>query len=257
LRHRTDVSDSHPVSSHPVSPVRPIAVSAACPSPDPCTVTHADPVPPPFARTMLVSVLTSYETCCDIMLPLAAIVMEANSVLPALIRVSLHASDVYDSHSLASHAVTPSPALGVHPSTMPSPSMVNVLLALDVRAWLETCTRDNSGPPYVKLSVSDPALSCSVATKLNAVDTPEGDLLTTLVPDTHTVLSHAVNPKRAFPVYVDMSPSIVPVPVKISPPPGYKFTAIFNPPTEDKDTRSTLSALLVDPICTPDVTETP
>ena len=156
--HRTDVPDSHSVPSHPVSPTRPITVKAVVPSPAPCTVTQADPVPPPFVRTMRVSVPTSYDTCCDIMPPLAAIVMEAANVPPALIRVSLHAKDVYDSHSLASHAVTPSPALDVHPSTMPSPSKVNLLLALDVMARLETCARDNSGPPYVKPSVSDPAL---------------------------------------------------------------------------------------------------
>jgi len=45
-RHRTDVSDSHSVPSHPVCPMRPSAVNATSPRPDPCTVTDADPVPP-------------------------------------------------------------------------------------------------------------------------------------------------------------------------------------------------------------------
>ena len=34
-RHRTEVSDSHSVPSHPVCPPRPIAVGPARPSPDP------------------------------------------------------------------------------------------------------------------------------------------------------------------------------------------------------------------------------
>ena len=37
-KHRTDVSDSHSVPSHPVWPDRTIAVSIASPRPAPCTV---------------------------------------------------------------------------------------------------------------------------------------------------------------------------------------------------------------------------
>ena len=44
-RHRTDVSDSHSVPSHPVSPDRTIAVKPTSPMLAPCTVTDADPVP--------------------------------------------------------------------------------------------------------------------------------------------------------------------------------------------------------------------
>jgi hypothetical protein len=43
--HRTDVSDSHPVPSHPVCPVRTITVYPRAPKPAPCTVTDVDPVP--------------------------------------------------------------------------------------------------------------------------------------------------------------------------------------------------------------------
>merc|ERR1712091_365320 len=47
-KHRTDVSDSHSVPSHPVAPDRTIDVYATSPRLPPCTVTDADPVPPRF-----------------------------------------------------------------------------------------------------------------------------------------------------------------------------------------------------------------
>ena len=47
-KHRTDVSDSHSVPSHPVAPDRTIDVYATCPRLPPCTVTDPDPVPPRF-----------------------------------------------------------------------------------------------------------------------------------------------------------------------------------------------------------------
>ena len=44
-KHRTDVSDSHSVPSHPVAPDRTIDVYATSPRLPPCTVTDPDPVP--------------------------------------------------------------------------------------------------------------------------------------------------------------------------------------------------------------------
>ena len=54
-RHRTDVSDSHSVPSHPVCPDRTIAVIPTSPRLDPCTVTDADPVPALFALRVMLS----------------------------------------------------------------------------------------------------------------------------------------------------------------------------------------------------------
>ena len=54
--HRTDVSDSHSVPSHPVCPSRPIAVYATSPRLAPCTVTDADPVPARLGRLKLLMV---------------------------------------------------------------------------------------------------------------------------------------------------------------------------------------------------------
>ena len=83
--------------------------------------------------------LTSYDACWDITLRLAPIVIEAGSVLPVMTRVSLHAIDVYDVHSLASQAVTPNPALcDKCDFKRPAPSMVSMLLVLIVAGWLDT-----------------------------------------------------------------------------------------------------------------------
>ncbi len=258
VMHRTDVSDSHSVPSHPVCPPRPIAVSPTSPSPDPCTVTDADPVTAPLARTILVIVLASYDTCSDMMLRLAPIVMEAGNVLPVVTRVSLHARDVYDIHSLASQAVLPNPAICVQLDFMkPCPSMVNVAFALIVTGWLDTYTCDNTARSYDKTSVRDPPLSPRVATNAYEVDKPRGVLLNILVPDTHIELSHAVNPKRAPPVNVGISSSIEPVTVTISPPAGNRFTVVFIRRTDEIDTRSELSETLIDPPLKPSVTEMP
>ena len=49
-RHATDVSDTHPLASHPVIPDRPPALYPAVPSPLPTTVTDTLPVLTPFDR---------------------------------------------------------------------------------------------------------------------------------------------------------------------------------------------------------------
>ena len=256
--HRTDVSDCHSVPSHPVCPPRPITVITASPSPDPCTVTDADPVPAPFACTILDIELSSYDTCSDMTLRLAPMVMEAGNVLPVVKRVSLHARDVYDIHSLASQAVFPNPAICVQLDFMkPCPSMVSVVVALIVMGWLDMDTCDNTARSYDKASVKDPPCSWRVAMNAYDVEMPCGVLLNILVPDTHTELSHAVNPKRVPPEYVDISPSIEPVTVKISSPAGNRFTVVFTRRTIEIDTASELNTILLDPTLEPRVTKTP
>ena len=80
-------------------------------------------------------------------------------------RVSLHARDVYDIHSLASQAVSPNPAICVQLDFMkPCPSMVNVAFTLIVTGWLDTYTCDNTARSYDRTSVRDPPLSPRVAT---------------------------------------------------------------------------------------------
>ena len=59
--HRTDVSDSHSVPSHPVCPSRAIAVYATSPRLAPCTVTDADPVPARLYPRLTLTAPTSTE----------------------------------------------------------------------------------------------------------------------------------------------------------------------------------------------------
>ena len=61
-RHRTDVSDSHSVPSHPVCPDRTIAVTAVSPTPAPCTVTDADPVPARLYPSITLSLPVSMDS---------------------------------------------------------------------------------------------------------------------------------------------------------------------------------------------------
>ncbi len=61
--HRIDVSDSHPVASHPLCPTRPRPVYPPSPSPPPCTVTLDDPVDPAvFDRRTELTTLPSADT---------------------------------------------------------------------------------------------------------------------------------------------------------------------------------------------------
>jgi hypothetical protein len=61
-RQRTLVSDSHPVPSHPVCPLRPMAVKAASPRPAPCTVTDIDPDAALLARLVVLVSTASIDT---------------------------------------------------------------------------------------------------------------------------------------------------------------------------------------------------
>ena len=59
--HRTDVSDSHVVRSHAVSPTRRLPVYVVSPMFDPCTVTLADPVLRWFVGLITLNDATSTE----------------------------------------------------------------------------------------------------------------------------------------------------------------------------------------------------
>ena len=82
-RHRTDVSDSHSVPSHPVCPDRTIAVCATSPRPAPCTVTDPDPVPALFSRRITLIDPTSTEYPSDILPDRSPAVIVTRRVPPA------------------------------------------------------------------------------------------------------------------------------------------------------------------------------
>ena len=60
--HRTDVSDSHPVCSHPVLIIRTRPVYPASPTLEPCTVKLTDPVAARFLLIMLLNPLAAIDS---------------------------------------------------------------------------------------------------------------------------------------------------------------------------------------------------
>ncbi len=114
---------------------------------------------------------------------------------------------------------------------------------------------DNTARSYDKASVRDPALSPSVTTNVNDVETPKGALPNMLVLDTHRELSHVVKPNRVPPEYVDMSSSIEPVNVTNWLPAVNRFNTVSIRCTEDEGARSELNAILIDAPIEPSVTE--
>ena len=123
-RHRTDDSDSHSVPSHPVSPIRPIAVSDTSPSPAPCTVTDADPVPARLPRLIMLVPVMSNEYAPD-MLPLPSPAVITTRRVPRAPCPTRHRTDVSDSHSVPSHPVCPIRPIAVS-DTSPSPAPCTV-----------------------------------------------------------------------------------------------------------------------------------
>ena len=124
VRHLTDVSDSHSVPSHPVCPDRVIAVKAISPSPAPCTVTDADPVPAEFVRPFTLIDPTSADHAWLMLVACSPTVIATRRVPKAPWPVR-HLSDVSDSHSVPSHPVIPSRPIAVK-AISPSPAPCTV-----------------------------------------------------------------------------------------------------------------------------------
>jgi hypothetical protein len=103
---RTDVSDSHSVPSHPVSPACSIAVKAASPRLDPCTVTDADPVPKLLPPRVKLTELRSTEYA-SVMLPPRSPAVNKTSCDPRDPCPTRPRTDVSESHCVPSHPVSP------------------------------------------------------------------------------------------------------------------------------------------------------
>ena len=105
-RHRVDVSDTHDVRSHPVYPERAPPVAPLSPSPAPCTVMLADPVPAALARRIpLPSALP--EEKASLLLPSLLPSDTVSRRLPIPAAAARHVTDVADTHPLCSMAVHP------------------------------------------------------------------------------------------------------------------------------------------------------
>ena len=102
--HRTDVSDSQTVASHPECPPRARPVLLTSPMLAPCTVTETEPVAKPFCRRITLNAPTSTDHPCVLLPPCVPDVNTTRRV-PRAPCVTLHLTDVSDSQSVASHPV--------------------------------------------------------------------------------------------------------------------------------------------------------
>jgi hypothetical protein len=105
--HRTDVSASHAVSSHDVTPVRAPAVKPACPMLAPCRVTLDDPVATRFVRLMTLIAPKSAEPAASVTLPTFMPAVSETALLPATPCPSKQRTAVSAAHVVLSHAVRP------------------------------------------------------------------------------------------------------------------------------------------------------
>ena len=105
-RHLTDVSDSHPVASHPVFPARPRAVNLTSPMLDPCTVIDAAPVPARFCRRVALTPPPMSDDHACVTLPPRTPAVITTRLVPRPPCDTEHLTDVSDSHPVASHPVS-------------------------------------------------------------------------------------------------------------------------------------------------------
>ena len=111
---------------------------AACPSPDPYTVTLTDPVPATFGLISILNNPTSDDIAC-VMEPAASpTVIDTDRLLRATCPV-IQLADVSDTQSVASQAVWPALAAPVYDAIGPSPDPYTVILADPVPAALALC----------------------------------------------------------------------------------------------------------------------
>ena len=104
--HRSDVSESHDVLSHPLRPSLADAVQATEPSLDPSTVKLLEPVAATLLRQVMLAVATSLEKPAERLDSLPPTLTATRRVaVPAA--PSRHRSEVSDPHLDPSHAVTP------------------------------------------------------------------------------------------------------------------------------------------------------
>ena len=104
--HRTDVSDSQPLLSQALQPVRPDADHPAPPIPAPATVMLTDPVAAWFAMCSPLACVESADMA-SVALPSRSPTVKAASLVPISPCPIWHRTDVSDSHTLLSHALSP------------------------------------------------------------------------------------------------------------------------------------------------------
>jgi hypothetical protein len=241
--HRTDVSDSHSVPSHPVSPDNNIAVYHTSPRLDPCTDTETDPVPAPFPRC---TTLTKPRSTDHPSLMLTSRSPADNTIrrVPRDQCPTRHRTDVSDSHSVPLHLVCPDRSIAVK-ATSPR---------------LDPCTLTEADPvPALfprRITLTDPASTDHPSLMLPYLSPADNTirlvprepcpaLHRTDVSDSHSVPSHLVCPDRTIGVKATAPKpapctvnEAVPVPALLYPdaeqfpeyPPLSDFEALPEPP---------------------------
>jgi len=106
VKHRAAVVDSHTVLSHAVDPSRAPALYVACPKPDPCTVTLADPVPGPLLRVGADRYGMSTDHA-SVALPTCMPTVTDIRLLPPTPAATKHRMEVVASQPVCSHDVCP------------------------------------------------------------------------------------------------------------------------------------------------------
>ena len=104
--HLTDVSDTHSLPSHPVVPTLIVMLCIVLPSPPPITVTDVLPVAPLLLTSKLDTDPTSYDTP-SLIDPANDPTVIPTRTVPDTPLAFWHATDVSDSHMLASHPDPP------------------------------------------------------------------------------------------------------------------------------------------------------
>ena len=125
--HRTDVSDSHPLLSHALPPVRPDADDPASPMLDPAKVTLIDPVAARFDKRRELAIPWSADRAA-LVLPCRRAPVRLAIRVPASLRPALHTTDVSDAHWLASHEL---PDIRDHPDADARPKLAPNTVTLD------------------------------------------------------------------------------------------------------------------------------
>jgi hypothetical protein len=142
--HRTDVSDTHPLLSHALPPVRPDADGPASPMLDPATVTLIDPVAARFDMCRELAPPRSADSA-SVELPCRRPAVRVVARVPASLCPTWHSSDVSDAQALASHALRD---IRDDAEAEAAPKLDPTTVTPDdpVAAWLLLTTDELTGP---------------------------------------------------------------------------------------------------------------
>ena len=189
--HRTDVSDPHTVCSHTVGPILSAPLCRHSPSPPPCTLIRAAPVPAPLAmRTPLIDTLST-DTAAD-KLPARRPTLSTARTLPPAMDPSRHRADVSDVHPVCSHPVPPDRTDPVHAlAPMPAPCTLTTLVPVEIALPAATLSPPRSADTAAE-RLPTPLPTLNATRKLPCEPDPARH--SAELSDTQPVRSHTLRP---------------------------------------------------------------